>query len=136
MGRATGGIQIGEGVFPPTQGIVVTNVFNKVKTYPHDIPPVLFFVFCFVFVRRYLKPFDILLEGRTEGMKEFVLFNDALKTFYLLLYGVEHMVKNHSDSERGNPLPALHGLFFPISSKGSFICTTVLVTAVVKYWLE
>ena len=33
------------------------------------------------------------------------------------------MVKNHSDSERGNTLPPLHGLLFPISSKGSFICT-------------
>ena len=32
------------------------------------------------------------------------------------------MVKDHSDSERGNPLPP-HGLLFPISSKGSFICT-------------
>ena len=31
------------------------------------------------------------------------------------------MVKDHSDSERGNPLPP-HGLLFPISSKGSFIC--------------
>ena len=36
-----------------------------------------------------------------------VLFNDALNTFYLWLYGVRHMVKNHS-----------------ISSKGSFICTS------------
>ena len=32
------------------------------------------------------------------------------------------MVNNHSDIERGNPLP-LHGLLFPINSKGSFICT-------------
>ena len=32
------------------------------------------------------------------------------------------MVKDHSDSERGNPLSP-HGLLFPISSKGSFICT-------------
>ena len=31
-----------------------------------------------------------------------VLFNDALNTFYLQLYGVRHMVKDHSDSERGN----------------------------------
>ena len=31
------------------------------------------------------------------------------------------MVKDYSDSERGNPLPP-HGLLFPISSKGSFIC--------------
>ena len=50
------------------------------------------------------------------------LFNDAFNTFYLQLYGVGHMVKYHSDSERGNPLPP-HGLLFLISSKGSFICT-------------
>ena len=56
---------------------------------------------------------------RKEGN---VLFNDALKTFDLRLYGVGHMVKDHSDSERENPLPP-HGLLFPISSKGSFICT-------------
>ena len=31
------------------------------------------------------------------------------------------MVKDHSDSERVNLLPP-HGLLFPISSKGSFIC--------------
>ena len=30
------------------------------------------------------------------------------------------MVKDHSDSERGNALPP-HGLLFPINSKGSFI---------------
>ena len=47
-----------------------------------------------------------------------VLFNDALNTFYLQLYSVRHMVKDHSDSERGNQLPPL----FPISSKGSLIC--------------
>ena len=45
----------------------------------------------------------------------------ALNTFYLRLYGVTHMVKDHSNSERGNPLP-LHGLLFPISSKGSVMC--------------
>ena len=56
---------------------------------------------------------------RKEGN---VLFNDALNTFYLRLYGVRHMVKDHSDSERGNPLPP-HRLLFPISSKGSSICT-------------
>ena len=51
-----------------------------------------------------------------------VLFNDALNTFYLRLYGVMHMVKDHSDSEKGNPLPP-HRLNFPTNSKGSFICT-------------
>ena len=39
-----------------------------------------------------------------------VLFNDELNRFYLRLYGVGHMVKDHSDSERGNPLPP-HGSF-------------------------
>ena len=49
-----------------------------------------------------------------------VLFNYALNIFYLRLYGVRHMVKDHSDSERGNPLPPLNVLLFPISNKGSF----------------
>ena len=57
--------------------------------------------------------------GRKEGN---VLFNDTLNTFYLRLYGIGYMVKDHSDSEKGNPLPP-HGLLFPINSKGSFICT-------------
>ena len=57
-------------------------------------------------------------RGRKEGN---VLFNDALNTFYLRLYCVIHMVKDNSEMERGNPLPP-HGLLFPISSKGSFIC--------------
>ena len=45
-----------------------------------------------------------------------VLFNEALNTFYLGLYGLRHMVNNHSDKERRNPLPP-HRLLFPISSK-------------------
>ena len=53
------------------------------------------------------------------------------------------MVKDHLDSERGNPLPP-HALFFPNSSKGSFMCTipqrithtTTFVTQVVEHWLE
>ena len=61
-----------------------------------------------------------LCEGKKE--RKF-LFNDALNTFDLRLYGVGHnIVKNHSDCERGNPLPP-HGLLLPISSKGSFIFT-------------
>ena len=51
-----------------------------------------------------------------------VLFNDALNIFYLRLYGVRHMVKDHSDSEKGNPLPP-HRLLLSINSKGSFIST-------------
>ena len=59
--------------------------------------------------------FEFSKEGRN------VLFNHALNTFYVRLYGVSHMVKDHSDSERGNLLPP-HVLLFPISSKGYFIC--------------
>ena len=55
------------------------------------------------------------LFGRKEGN---VLFNDEINTFYLRLYGVRHMVKDHSDSEKGNPLPP-HRLLFPINSKDS-----------------
>ena len=54
---------------------------------------------------RYICTQKLLKEGN-------VLFNDALNTFYL------HIVKDHSDSERGNLLPP-HRLLFPISSKGS-----------------
>ena len=69
-------------------------------------------------VRHVVK--DHSARGKKEGN---VLFNDALNTFYLRLYGVRYMVmvKDHSDSERGNPLPP-HGLLFLINSKGSFIC--------------
>ena len=58
-------------------------------------------------------------EGRKEGN---VLFNDELNTIYLWLYGVTHMVKDHSDSEKGNPLSP-HRLLLSINSKGYFICT-------------
>ena len=49
----------------------------------------------------------------TGVVKANVLFNDALNTFHLRLYGVIHMLKDHSDSERGNPHPP-HGLLFSI----------------------
>ena len=62
--------------------------------------------------------YNPILFGRKEGN---VLFNDTLNTFYLRLYG-RHMVKDHSDSEKGNLLPP-HRLLLPINSKGSFICT-------------
>ena len=89
----------------------------------------------------YLTTQHFYCGSRKEGNG---LFNDALNTFYLRLYGVGHMVKDHSDSERGNPLPPLHGLLFPFSSMGSFICTTHrhdstyhgLFTPVVEHWLE
>ena len=48
-----------------------------------------------------------------------VLFNDTLNTFYLRLYGGRHMVKDHSDSERGNPLPP-HGLIYQLAASDTF----------------
>ena len=39
-----------------------------------------------------ILPYHSHKEGRKEGN---VLFNDALNTFYLRLYGVGHMVKDH-----------------------------------------
>ena len=38
------------------------------------------------------------IYGYTEGRNKNVLFNDALNTFFLRLYGVRHMLKDHSDS--------------------------------------
>ena len=43
---------------------------------------------------------DIWLRTILIVRERNVLFNDALNTFYLRLYGVRHMVKDHSDSER------------------------------------
>ena len=52
-------------------------------------------------------------EGRKEGH---VLVNNALNTFYLRLYDVRHMVKDHSDSERGNPLHHM-GYYFRLAAR-------------------
>ena len=71
----------------------------------------------------YCKPLCDSLLGRSTWKEGNVLFKDALSTFYLRLYGVGHVVKDHSDSETGNPLPP-HRLLFPISSKGSSIHTS------------
>ena len=62
------------------------------------------------------------LSYRERKKERNVLFTDALNTFYLRLCGIGHMVKDHSDSDKGNPLPP-HRLLLSINSKGSFICT-------------
>ena len=66
---------------------------------------------------------DVGGSRETYERERNVLFNYALNTFYLRLYGVRHMVKDHSESEKGNPLLPPHRLLLSISSKGSFICT-------------
>ena len=90
----------------------------------------LFYLFVCLFVHYlfiYLFIYFQYLFSKRSGLanrerERHVLFNDALNTFYLRLYGVRHMVKDHSDSEKGNPLPP-HRLLLSINSKGSFICT-------------
>ena len=66
-----------------------------------------------------LPSFRLVFCMKEEGN---VLFNDALNTFP---YG--YVVKGHSDSERGNPQPPLHGLLFSISSMGPAPCKTVYI---------
>ena len=61
-------------------------------------------------VTNYSVPGSMLCFGVRKEMF-LLVFNDALNTFYLWLYCVGHMVKDHSHSEIGNLLPP-HGLLF------------------------
>ena len=54
---------------------------------------------------------DLFKEERKEGN---VLFNDTLNTFYI----ASDMVKDHSDSERVNPLPPHGPLLHQLWSTG------------------
>ena len=64
--------------------------------------------------------------------------------FYLTVHSTHfiytHMVKDHSESERRNTLPPLHGLLFSISSKESFMCAIPFdriahtTTLVIQLW--
>ena len=57
-----------------------------------------------------------------EGRKKMLyLMTHTIHFIYDYMASDIIMVKDHSDSERENPLPP-HGPLFPISSKGSFIC--------------
>ena len=82
------------------------------------------------------------MRERERERERNVLFNDALNTFYLRLYGVRHMVKDHSDIEKGNPLPP-HRLLLSINSKGLLyapsqhrITHTTYHIPVLEPWLE
>ena len=88
------------------------------------------FLFTVIWVWVYGKgPLKLQERRRKEGN---ILFNDALNTFYLRLYGVTHMVNDHSDSERGNSK-----VFFYMHHPTDRIThTTAFVTPVVEHWLE
>ena len=57
---------------------------------------------------------------KQEGRKE-MFYLTTHSTHFSYGYMASDVIKDHSDSEKGNPLPP-HRLLFPISSNGSFIC--------------
>ena len=60
-------------------------------------------------------------EGRKND-----LFNDALNIFYLRLYGVIHMVKDHSDSEREETRCHIEGrILYGKTRKDSHCCHNI-----------
>ena len=71
-----------------------------------------------VTLHTFLIPVISALEGRKEM---FYLTTHSTHLIYGYMESDIIMVKDHSDSERENPLSP-HGLLFPFSSKGSFIC--------------
>ena len=81
--------------------------------------------------------------SQMEGRKGNVFFNDALNTFYLQLYSIRHIAKDHSDSEKENPFLS-HGLlsnyqqgFFYMHHADRTVHTTAFVTrTVVEHWLQ
>ena len=54
---------------------------------------------------KYHTIFTPLVKGSIKLDQRKCFIYDTLNTFYLCLYGVRYMVKDHSDSERGNSLP-------------------------------
>ena len=84
---------------------VVSFVTNIIK-------PLFIKINCFCLIMNWSPLWGFLNK---EGRKEIFYLMTHSTYFYLWLYGVGHMVKDHSDSERGNPLPP-HRLLFSISS--------------------
>ena len=92
----------------------------------------------------YFHEYHVLMGWHSSTRKEGnVLFNDTLNTFYLRLYGVSHIVKDHSDSDRGNPLPHI-GYSFRLAARVLLYASShrqdntyhSFVTPVVEHWLN
>ena len=65
----------------------------------------------------------IIFPARERGKyRKEMFYLTTHSTHFIYGYMASDMVKDHSDSEKGNPLPP-HRLLFPINSKGSFMCT-------------
>ena len=71
--------------------------FGVHKSLPYNVVGFMFILDSFKTATCLIQGCIYALRGRKEGN---VLFNDALNTFYLWLYGITHIVKDHSDSER------------------------------------
>ena len=73
--------------------------------------------------------------GGKEGRKGMFYLTTHLTHFYLRVYGIRHMVKDHSNREKGNPLPP-HRLFYMHHPTARITHTAAFVTPVVEHWLE
>ena len=61
---------------------------------------------------------SIIICIRNKKWRKEMFYLIPHSTHFIFGYSVEHMVKDNSNSKRGNLLPPHHGLLFPISSKG------------------
>ena len=61
-------------------------------------------------------------QQNIREIEMFYLTKHSTHFIYNYITSDIYMVKDHSDSEKGNPLPP-HRLLLSINSKGSFICT-------------
>ena len=78
-----------------------------------------------------IAQFLVMTKGMCKkGKKEMFYLTTHSTHFYLLLYGIGHMVKDHFNSKRENPL---YGLIF---YTGRIVYITASVTPVVEHWLE
>ena len=79
-----------------------------------------------------------ILKNRKGRKEMFYLMMHSTHFIYAIYMVKDHMVKDHTDSKRGNRLPP-HGLLFPISSKhptDRITHTMAFGTPVVEHWLE
>ena len=104
---------------------------------------VFLFLLCFCFVcfccfAVFIFLLISCLIGRKEGN---VLFNNTLNTFYLQLYGVGHMVKDHSESKRKKLTDATtNGYYFRLAASvllyDRIAHTTAFIKPVTEHWPE
>ena len=110
-------------------------VFNAVDLEFHHIPeslevfPLRFLFFDVRVLSTREREMFYLTTHSTHFIYGYMAGIRRKETFYLTIlftvisYGIRYMVKDHSDSEKENPLPPHRLLLLSINSKGSFICT-------------